>query len=374
MANSSHSGYSQVSPVTVGAKGREVQRMQSTTVRSYLTVGMAAVVVVGAIALAPVESGSALSPVAVPLPVVAEIALTGLTLPFTDIVSLLQSLGIGSAIPNITSLLPADLANAIATEFLIQATPLITAAASDVFAAFNSTIAGLVSGPDSIVARFGGSLAAIPTVLITAIQSVSTGDLPAALQTLTTGLIAPITSIGQAISDASQSFQSFVTAQINSVTLALPGVLLAAVSTVVQDNVQSVLAAVQNAISTLTFGLIPRAAASVSPAAAVTAARVAMTAAVPSVSTVPVSVSVALRPAAAQRERAVAVVADVTEPPAPPVVPDQTVAPVPPRQHSVVRRVARSESAISAPAAASQPKQSARARAAHAVARVTGSE
>jgi len=348
--------------------------MQSTTVRSYLTVGMAAVVVVGAIALAPVESGSALSPVAVPLPVVAEIALTGLTLPFTDIVSLLQSLGIGSAIPNITSLLPADLANAIATEFLIQATPLITAAASDVFAAFNSTIAGLVSGPDSIVARFGGSLAAIPTVLITAIQSVSTGDLPAALQTLTTGLIAPITSIGQAISDASQSFQSFVTAQINSVTLALPGVLLAAVSTVVQDNVQSVLAAVQNAISTLTFGLIPRAAASVSPAAAVTAARVAMTAAVPSVSTVPVSVSVALRPAAAQRERAVAVVADVTEPPAPPVVPDQTVAPVPPRQHSVVRRVARSESAISAPAAASQPKQSARARAAHAVARVTGSE
>jgi len=348
--------------------------MQITTARSYLTAGMVAVVGVGAIALAPVESGGALNPASVPAPIVAEVALTGLTLPFTNIVSLFQNLGIGSAIPGITRLLPADLANAIAAEFLNQATPLITAAASDVFAAFNSAIAGLVSGPDSIPTRFGGSLAAIPTVLVTAVQSLSTGDLPSALQTLSTGLVAPITSIGQAISDASQSFQSFVTAQINSVTLALPGVLLAAVSTVVQDNVQSVLAAVQNAISTLTFGLIPRAAASVSPAAAVTAARVAMTAAVPSVSTVPVSVSVALRPAAAQRERAVAVVADVTEPPAPPVVPDQTVAPVTPRQHSVVRRVARSESAISAPAAASQPKQSARARAAHAVARVTGSE
>jgi len=350
--------------------------MQTTTVRSYLSVGMVAVVGVGAIALTPVESGGALNPASVPAPVVAEVALAGLTLPFSTIVSLLQNLGIGAASPDITNLLPAGLTNAIATEFLNQATPLVIAAASDVFAAFNSTIAGLVSGPNSIPARFGGSLAAIPTALVTAVQSLSAGDLPTALQTLSSGLIAPITSIGQAISDAGQSFQSFVTAQINSVTLALPGVLLDAVSSVIQNNVQSVLAAVQNAISTLTFGLIPRAAAaSVSPAAAVTAARVATTAAVPSVSTVPVSVSVALRPAAAQRERAVAAVtADVTEPPAPPVVPDQTVAPVTPRQHSVVRRVARSESAISAPAAASQPKQSARTRAAHAVAKVAGSE
>ena len=354
--------------------------MQSTTVRSYLTVGMAAVVGVGAIALAPVESGSALSPVAVPLPVVAEIALTGLTLPFTDIVSLLQSLGIGGAIPDITSLVPVDFANAIATEFLIQATPLITAAASDVFAAFNSTIAGLVSGPDSIVARFGGSLAAIPTVLITAIQSVSTGDLPAALQTLTTGLIAPITSIGQAISDASQSFQSFVTAQINSLTLSLPGVLLAAVSAVIENNVQSVLAAVQNAISSLTFGLIPRAASSTPATASVTAARVATPAAAPSVATVPVSVSVAVAPrsAAAQRHRAVvadvASAADVADSPAPPVVPDQTVAPVTSRQHAVARRTALSESVASAPAATSQPRQAARARAAHSVGAVTGFE
>ena len=350
--------------------------MQITTARSYLTAGMVAVVGVGAIALAPVESGGALNPASVPAPIVAEVALTGLTLPFTNIVSLFQNLGIGSAIPGITRLLPADLANAIAAEFLNQATPLITAAAADVFAAFNATIAGLVAGPNSIPARFGGSIAAIPTVLVTAVQSVTTGDLPTALQTLSTGLIAPITSIGQAISDASQSFQSFVTAQINSVTLALPGVLLAAVSTVIQDNVQSVLDAVQNVISTLTFGLVPRAAAaSVAPAASVTAARVSATAAVPSVTTVPASVSVAPRSAAAQRHRAIAVVtADVAGPAAPPVVPDQTAAPVTPRQHSVVRRAARSKPAVSAPEATSQPRQVARVRAAHSVAKVAGSE
>ena len=319
--------------------------MQTTTVRSYLTAGMAAVVGVGAIAMAPVESAMATSPAIAPAPVVTEVALAGLNLQFPDIVSLLQTLGIGGAIPDITSLVPADLTNAIATEFLNQATPLITAAASDVFAAFNSTIAGLLSGPDSIPTRFGASLAAIPTVLVTAIQSLGTGDLPTALQSLSTGLIAPITSIGQAISDAGQSFQSFVTAQINSVTLALPGVLLAAVSAVIKTNLQSVLATVQNAISGLTGGLIPRAAA-----VSVTAARVTTTVAVQSVATVPASVSVAPRPAAAaERHRIVA----------------STVAAPAAAKHSAVRKAARSASAVSAPAAASHGRQAARARAAH---------
>jgi len=242
------------------------------SVRSSLTAGMAVVVGVGTIALAPVESG-ALSPLTVPTPAVAEVALAGLTLPFTDIVSLLQTLGIGGAIPDITSLVPADFANAIATEFLNQATPLVTAAATDVYAYFNSTVAGLLSGPTSIPARFGDALGAIPVVVITAVQALATGDLPTAVQTLSTGLVAPITSIQQAVLDATQSFQSFVTAQINSVTFALPGVLLSAVSTVITNDLQSVLAAVQNAISALTFGLIPPA-ASAPAAAAVAAARV----------------------------------------------------------------------------------------------------
>jgi len=57
------------------------------------------------------------------------------------------------------------------------------------------------------------------------------------------------------------------------VTTALPGVLLSAVSTVITNDLQSVLAAVQNAISALTFGLIPPA-ASTPAAASVAAARV----------------------------------------------------------------------------------------------------
>ena len=95
------------------------------SVRSYLSAGMTAVVGAGAIAMAPVGTMSDLSPAALPVPVVAEVALAGVTLPFTDILSLLQALGVGGAIPDITNLVPADFANAIATEFLNQATPLV---------------------------------------------------------------------------------------------------------------------------------------------------------------------------------------------------------------------------------------------------------
>ena len=283
-------------------------------VRSSLTAGMAVVVGVGTIALAPVESGRALSPLAVSPPAVTEVALAGLTLPFTDIVSVLQSLGIGAAIPDITSLVPADLANAIATEFLNQATPLVTAAATDVFTYFNSTVAGLFSGPTSIPARFGDAVGAIPVVLVTAVQSLATGDLPTALQTLNTGLLAPITSIQQAVLDATQSFQSFVTAQINSLTTALPGVLLSAVSTVITNDLQSVLKAVQNAISALTLGLIPTAASTPAPAD-VAAARVtpALAASLPTPApSARASAVAAPHPSAARHQAAAAAVVTAT--------------------------------------------------------------
>ena len=275
------------------------------SVRSSLTAGMVAVVGVGTIALAPVESG-ALSPLTVPTPAVADVTLAALTLPFTDIVSLLQSLGIGAAIPDITSLVPADFANAIATEFLNQATPLVTAAATDVFAYFNSTVAGLFIGPTSIPARFGDALGAIPVVLVTAVQALATGDLPTALQTLSTGLVAPITSIQQAVLDASQSFQSFVNAQINSVTFALPGVLLSAVSTVITNDLKSVLDVVQNAISALTFGLIPPAASVPAVAAARVAAAPALALAKPAASARASAVA-SPRPVAARHAAAAAV-------------------------------------------------------------------
>jgi hypothetical protein len=273
-------------------------------VRSSLTAGMAIVVGVGTIALAPVESSRAWSPLAVPPPAVADVTLAALTLPFTDIVSLLQTLGIGGAIPDITSLVPADFTNAIATEFLNQATPLVTAAATDVFAYFNSTVAGLFSGPTSIPARFGGALAAIPVALVTAVQALGTGDIPTALQTLSTGLVAPITSIQQAILDATGSFQSFVTAQINSVTLALPGVLLSAVSTVITNDLKSVLDVVQNAISALTLGLIPPAAS----VPAVAAARATTGRALPTpAAAVRASAVAAPRPVAVRRAAAAVV-------------------------------------------------------------------
>ena len=121
------------------------------SIRSHLTAGMVAVVGVGAIALAPVGPDDALAfstlrPL-VPAAAATEVALAWITLPFTDVLALLQTLGIGGAIPDISGLVPADLANAIATEFLNQATPLDTTAATEVFGYLNTTIAGLISGP-----------------------------------------------------------------------------------------------------------------------------------------------------------------------------------------------------------------------------------
>ena len=63
------------------------------SVRSYLTVGTAAVVGAGAIALTPALPGQPLSPAALPAPAIAEIALTGFSLPATDIIGVLQTLG-----------------------------------------------------------------------------------------------------------------------------------------------------------------------------------------------------------------------------------------------------------------------------------------
>jgi len=333
------------------------------SVRSYLSAGMTAVVGAGVIAMAPVGTMSDLRPVALPVPVVAEVALAGVTLPFTDILSLLQALGLGGAIPDITKLVPADLLNSVATEFLNQATPLVTTAAADLFAYFNSTISGLLIGPNSIPVRFGAALGAIPTVLGTAVQALSTGNIPAALQALGTGLVAPVTAVGQAIVDAGQAFQSYVTAQISGLTNALPGLLLAAVSTVITNNVQSVLAAVQSAIAGLLGGLIPAAAST--PAAAVSAARVRVTVVAPdSVAAVPASASVAATDPGTDSS-------DVAEQAAPPVVPDLTVAPVTSRPRPVARRSVISGTAVSEAAAVAQPKRASRS---HSVAKVAGSE
>lgn len=243
------------------------------SVRSKLTAGLAAATVVGATVLAPVGSVGAHA-VAVPPPVVAEFTLTALTVSYSDLVGLLQTLGLGGVIPDISGLLPADFVNAIATEFISQATPLVTSAVSSLLGYVSTAISDLVIGPNSIPVRFGTALGGIPTVVLSAVQSLGTGDVPTALETLSTGLVAPITSIGQAIAEAGQNLQAYLTAQINGLVSALPVTFLAAVQSVIGNNVQSVLDSIRNAISALTGGLIPPA-ASVSAAPGLAAARVA---------------------------------------------------------------------------------------------------
>ena len=243
------------------------------SVRSKLTAGLAAATVVGATVLAPVGSVGAHA-VAVPPPVVAEFTLTALTVSYSDLVGLLQTLGLGGVIPDISGLLPADFVNAIATEFISQAIPLVTSAVSSLLGYVSTAISDLVIGPNSIPVRFGTALGGIPTVVLSAVQSLGTGDVPTALETLSTGLVAPITSIGQAIAEAGQNLQAYLTAQINGLVGALPVTFLAAVQSVIGNNVQSVLDSIRNAISALTGGLIPPA-ASVSAAPGLAAARVA---------------------------------------------------------------------------------------------------
>ena len=165
------------------------------SVRSKLTAGLAAATIVGATVLAPVGSVGAHA-VAVPPPVVAEFTLTALTVSYSDLVGLLQTLGLGGVIPDISGLLPADFVNAIATEFISQAIPLVTSAVSSLLGYVSTAISDLVIGPNSIPVRFGTALGGIPTVVLSAVQSLGTGDVPTALETLSTGLVAPITSIG----------------------------------------------------------------------------------------------------------------------------------------------------------------------------------
>jgi len=321
------------------------------SMRSHLTAGMVAVVGAGAIALAPVGPVatlpfSALRP-EVPAAAAAEVALAGITLPFSDVLALLQTLGIGGAIPDISGLVPADLADAIATEFLNQATPLVTTAATEVFGYLNTTIAGLISGPDSIPARFGAALGEVPEVLLTAFQSFSAGDVATTLQVLSSGILAPVNAIGQAVIDAGEALQSYVATQITAVTNALPAVLLASVSSVITNNLQSALDAVRTAISDLFSGFLPGAASVPALPRAAVASVASVASVAPVASLTPVS---SARGADAAPTAVSAAVESAT-----PAIPDRTT--------TSVRSRVRSESSNSAartPASATETTGTAR--------------
>ncbi len=239
--------------------------MQST-VRSYLTAGTVAVVGAGAIALTPVVASAPL-PAAVPAPAVAEVALTGLSLTLTDVLGLLDGLGIGGVVPDfltsLPSLLPTDIVSAVVAEFVNQASPLVLAAAGEVFDYLGAAIAGLISGPDSIPVRFGDALAAIPATLVSAVESLGSGDLATAVQTITDALSGPAAGITAVLTEVGQDLQVFLTAEFSGLVGALPGVLLAAVQTVITDNVQSLIDTITGALAGLTGGLVPGSAAAV---------------------------------------------------------------------------------------------------------------
>lgn len=234
------------------------------SVRSYLIAGTAAVVGAGAIALTPVPSNPAPSPVALPVLPVAEIALTGVTLPLTDVIGVLQTLGgLGGSLTGVLGgFLPQQFIDDVVSEVLNQATPLLTTAAGEVFDYLGSALSGLLVGPDSIPARLGAAVGNIPAALAAAVQALSTGDIAGAVQAVTMGLAAPLTEVGQSIEAASQSFQNFLVNELNGVVGALPGILLSAIQTVFGNTIQASLDTITDALSGLFGGLFPAAGAS----------------------------------------------------------------------------------------------------------------
>ena len=246
------------------------------SLRSHLTVGMVAVVGAGAIAMTPVVvPGNAALSANVAVPTVANIELAAWS--FSDVLGILNSLGISGALPDLsalTNLLPANVLTAAVTEFVNQVTPVITGAATDVFGYLGTAVTGLVVGPDSVLARIIAAVGNVPGVLSTAVQSLSTGNLAAAVQTVVTGLAAPFTAIGEAIATAVQSFQSFVATKISTIAGALPGILANAVQVALAGGGASLLGSLQTALTNFLSGLVP-AAGAVAPAAAAVGAGVA---------------------------------------------------------------------------------------------------
>lgn len=240
------------------------------SVRSYLIAGTAAVVGAGAIALTPVPQSPDVSPAALPSAPVAEIALTGVTLPLTDVIGVLQTLGgLGGSLTGVLGgFLPQQFIDDVVAEVLNQATPLMTTAAGEVFDYLGAALSGLLVGPDSIPARLGAAVGNIPAALAAAVQALSTGDIAGAVQAVTVGLAAPLTAVGRSIEDASQSFQNFLVSELNGVVGALPGILLSAIQTVFGNTIQASIDTITDALSGLFGGLLPAAGLPTGPGAA----------------------------------------------------------------------------------------------------------
>jgi hypothetical protein len=252
------------------------------SIRSYLTAGMAAVVGATAIGLSPVPPAPALHAAGLPVQAVAEIALTGTSIPWETIATVVTALSNGGSLQDSVS----ALLDSVGAEFVTQAMPLVTAAAGDVVVYLGTALAELLSGPDAPQVDFAAIVEAATT-------AINTGNLPGAVQALSSALSAPLTQISQVL--FTPEFQAFVTGKIGGVLGALPEILRAAVQTVIGIDLKPVIDALPGLLGGLlpaasTLTATPALSAAAEPAAVVgglTAVRLADVADVPAVSVAP---------------------------------------------------------------------------------------
>jgi len=212
------------------------------SVRSYLTAGMAAVVGATAISLSPVHTAPALRAAELPASTVAEIALTGTSIPLETIAAIVKAISSGGSLQaGVTSLI-----NSIGAEFVKEAVPVVTAAAGEAVKYLGTALAELLSGPEAPQIDFPALLAAVSA-------AIAAGNVSGAVQALTSGLSAPLTQISQVL--FTPEFQAFVMGKVGDVLGALPQILQAAVQTVLGIDIKPLI----DAISGLLGGIAPAA-------------------------------------------------------------------------------------------------------------------
>jgi hypothetical protein len=233
------------------------------SVRSYLTAGTAAVVGAAAIGLSPAMPAPDLRAAALPAPVVAEIALTGTSVPWESVIAVVKALSTGGSLQGgITSLI-----SSIGTEVAKEALPIVTAAAGDVVKYIGTALGGLISG--------GGVQIDIQKVIEAATAAITAGNIGDAVKA----------SVGQ-ISKVlfTPEFQSFVIGKAGTVLGALPEILRSAVQKIVGLDIKPLIDMLSGLLSKIIPGVTLPAAVVAAPralAAAAAPAAVASTLAVP---------------------------------------------------------------------------------------------
>ena len=215
------------------------KRPMEISVRSYLTAGMVAVVGAGAIAMAPALPGSAIQAVGLPAPAVAEIALTGTSLPLEQMWTLVQTFAKGGSLTDIVN----GVFGAVGTEFVTQALPLLNAVVTDAATYLGAALTDVI--------RSGGLQVDFPGILAGVGTALGAGDFPGALKAVNDGLSAPITRTVQTVFGS--AFQAFLTDKAGTVLGALPELLRSAVQKVLGLDIKPVIDAITKAVS----GLFP---------------------------------------------------------------------------------------------------------------------